>query len=88
MARRTEHARGLGGLGWLLVAAVLLGVCASTAGAAFQCGPKPHITTPEPGPNNLCQCGREFFNFWGVWWPLFNSPPEPIPRPLGRPPWV
>ena len=64
MARHGARARGLGSLGWLLWAAVLLGVCASTAAAAFQCGPKPHITTPEPGPNNLCQCGRKCVFWW------------------------
>jgi hypothetical protein len=56
----------------VLLLLALLGLCASLAAAApFQCGPKPHITTPEPGENNLCQCGREW------WWPSSSSSESP-----------
>lgn len=57
MARQQARARGLSPVALLLV---LLGLCASTAAAAFQCAPKPHIAAAEPGPNNLCQCGRTY----------------------------
>lgn len=43
----------------LLLLVALLSLCMLQAQAALQCGPKPHITTPEPGTNNLCQCARK-----------------------------
>ncbi len=66
----------------------LLGLCASLAAAVpFQCAPKPHVTTPELGTNNLCQCGRESLAVVVPLW-IACLPPQhkPIHPPTYPPP--
>lgn len=66
----------------MLLVALWLGLCMliKAAQADFQCGPKPHTTTPEMGANGLCQCGRKYNASLACPWMDEWMPSPPAPR--------